>query len=538
MSGSAVLIQHMRRNVVAAIAVFAVLSSAGLAGAPSASAYSVQCNDPVGISCITQYGYTGDSVWGYPVDATGNNCTNYAAFRLSQNGASNPGNLGNAEDWAASAQAKGFAVDGTPQVGAIAQWDHGSAYAPSLGHVAYVEEVTDTDIMLSDSNFEGGSKRWRVSPGDKFWPSNFIHIKDVPPPVVDPPNPVQRPSCSPVTTVLAYGAATAIQLTCGGESVKYVAPSAPAHGTIANFDADSGRLTYTPAAGYSGPDSFTFAASNAGGTSDQATATITVLPPKPTCSPVTKLVLAGTPTAMQLTCSGQAITYLAPSAPAHGMIGAFNATTGTLTYTPAAGYAGPDSFTFAASNAGGNADVATVGITISAPPVVSNLRANSLCVKAVRLNGAPEAGASGLSLSYTLDQSAQVVYELYRRDDSTRHKHCPQHATGHTQDTFTPLGSITGGGAPGENSVVVGSSMSARRANPARTRLGQTLRAGRHRVRLAQITNGRALAPGTYILFVSATNAFAQRSNTAHAKFFALGNRPPRYVHAVRSVSR
>ena len=33
--------------------------------------------------------------------------------------------------------------------------------------------------MLSDSNYQGGSKRWRVSPSDRQWPSNFLHIKDV-----------------------------------------------------------------------------------------------------------------------------------------------------------------------------------------------------------------------------------------------------------------------------------------------------------------------------------------------------------------------
>ena len=128
---------------------------------------------------IAQYGYTGASVWGYPVDGAGNNCTNYAAFRLSRNGASNAGNLGNAGDWASNAGAKGFAVNGVPAVGAIAQWNFGSAYAPQFGHVAYVEEVTASDIALSDSNWQGGSKRWRVSRGDRQWPSNFLHIRDV-----------------------------------------------------------------------------------------------------------------------------------------------------------------------------------------------------------------------------------------------------------------------------------------------------------------------------------------------------------------------
>lgn len=163
---------------VAAVVLFALVGAVPALVPSSASAYSVLCNQS-GIGCISQYGYTGQSVWGYPVDVKGNNCTNYAAFRLSRNGASNPGNFGNAGDWAGNASAKGFPVNGTPAVGAIAQWNYGSAYAPSYGHVAYVEEVTGSDILLSDSSWNGGSKQWRVKPGEVQWPSNFLHIRDV-----------------------------------------------------------------------------------------------------------------------------------------------------------------------------------------------------------------------------------------------------------------------------------------------------------------------------------------------------------------------
>lgn len=149
-----------------------------LTSAPQhAGAYAVDCQS-ASISCISNTGYSGRSVWGYPVDAAGNNCTNYAAFRLAQNGAANPGNLGNAGDWAGSARAKGFAVNGNPALGAIAQWNYGSAYAPSFGHVAYVEAWDGSTLTLSDSNWQGGSRRWRVSPGERYWPNNFLHIKD------------------------------------------------------------------------------------------------------------------------------------------------------------------------------------------------------------------------------------------------------------------------------------------------------------------------------------------------------------------------
>ena len=125
--------------------------------ATPASAYTNVCRDTTGIDCIRSTGYLGASTWGHPVDASGNNCTNYAALRAAENGASNPGNLGNARDWDNKAAGYGIRVDTTPVVGAIAQWEANSGYAGSYGHVAYVESVTSTSIRVSESNWQGGS---------------------------------------------------------------------------------------------------------------------------------------------------------------------------------------------------------------------------------------------------------------------------------------------------------------------------------------------------------------------------------------------
>ncbi|WP_217924983.1 CHAP domain-containing protein [Miltoncostaea oceani] len=139
---------------------------------------TIDCNQ-AGIGCISQFGYTGVSTWGYPVDPAGNNCTNYVAFRLARNGATNPGRLGDAHEWAANAAAKGFAVNQTPAVGSVAWFSASSSWAPGTGHVAYVEAVSGGTLSLSDSNYQGGSKRWRVSAGEAAYPNGFIHIKDV-----------------------------------------------------------------------------------------------------------------------------------------------------------------------------------------------------------------------------------------------------------------------------------------------------------------------------------------------------------------------
>jgi hypothetical protein len=335
-----------------------------------------------------------------------------------------------------------------------------------------------------------------------------------------------KPSCTTVNVTVSAATPTAIQLSCAGQAMTYSA-AAPMHGTITGLDASTGTLTYTPAGGYTGPDSFSFRASNAGGDADGATVSISVVPPKPSCAAVAAVVATGTPTAMILSCGGQTLTYSA-SAPTHGAITGFDPAAGTLTYTPTPGYTGPDSFTFGASNAGGASDRVIAQITIATPPAITSFRARSSCVTSARMRTKPTRGKGGLAFSYTLNQRAEVLYVLYRRDRSPQRRQCPRSASGHTQDTFTQIGTLTGSGDQGSNAVVIASSRSARAAAPRPMQLRRTMRAGRHRVTLAAITANRVLAPGTYVVIATATNAGGQRSAPRHAKFFALAGNSAR----------
>ena len=173
-------------SVITALSIMAmVIVVGGLASSASAAPAGWYCYATNSQSCVSQFGYGGQSVWGYPVDAYGNNCTNYAASRLNQNGVANPGNLGNASTWAGNAAAKGISVDHTPAVGAIAQW-------VSANHVAYVDWVSPdgTQIAVSESGYgaAGGYPSMtgrsvinatgsNPSSNDPTWPSNFIHFQ-------------------------------------------------------------------------------------------------------------------------------------------------------------------------------------------------------------------------------------------------------------------------------------------------------------------------------------------------------------------------
>ncbi len=87
----------------------------------------------------------------------------------------------------------------------------------------------------------------------------------------------QPPTCNAISKSTAFGQPAALSLGCTGQgSLTYSIVSAPSNGATSNLDAGAGTLTYTPTAGFSGTDELTFRASNDGGDSNIATATITV----------------------------------------------------------------------------------------------------------------------------------------------------------------------------------------------------------------------------------------------------------------------
>jgi hypothetical protein len=90
----------------------------------------------------------------------------------------------------------------------------------------------------------------------------------------------------------------------------------------------------------------------------------------PSCQDVSASTGYGHALAVQLTCTdsgGAPLTYAIDTSPAHGALGAVNQTTGQLTYTPNAGYAGADSFTYHATSTTGTAPAKTVTITVNPP---------------------------------------------------------------------------------------------------------------------------------------------------------------------------
>ncbi|UHQ25056.1 putative Ig domain-containing protein [Lysobacter sp. 5GHs7-4] len=119
------------------------------------------------------------------------------------------------------------------------------------------------------------------------------------------------PVANPVSATVAYGSsANPITLNItGGIPASVAVASAAAHGTAT---ASGTSITYTPTAGYAGPDSFTYTATNSAGTSALATVTITVSNPSIT-------VTAGDPLTAQIGASySQTFTWNGGTAPYTG----------------------------------------------------------------------------------------------------------------------------------------------------------------------------------------------------------------------------
>src|SRR5207253_2755686 len=162
--------------------------------------------------------------------------------------------------------------------------------------------------------------------------------------------------------------AKAISLTASdvdGDPLTYAVVAAPTHGALSGV---APNLTYTPSAGYFGPDNFTFKAND--GTVDSAVATVSLTVVHVNHAPVaaaqTVTTAEDTAKAIVLTATdvdGDTLTYSVVAGPTHGAV---SGTAPNVTYTPAANYNGPDSFTFKANDGTLNSNIAMVTITVTA----------------------------------------------------------------------------------------------------------------------------------------------------------------------------
>jgi hypothetical protein len=172
-----------------------------------------------------------------------------------------------------------------------------------------------------------------------------------------------------------------------GDTITAELVSIPAAGTL-DLQPD-GSFTYTAGAGFAGSDTFTYQASDGFLVSEVATVRIAAAdyhyPPvahaqdlQTTEDLPVDLVLSGSD------LDSPELTYAVASGPLHGIL---SGSPPELTYEPAAGYYGPDQFTFTASD----------GFTTSAPATVS--------ITVVHVNQPPVGGPD----EFTIEQSGLLM---------------------------------------------------------------------------------------------------------------------------------
>ncbi len=151
------------------------------------------------------------------------------------------------------------------------------------------------------------------------------------------------------------------------EALMIMSTTQPAHGTVTV----AGTIaTYTPAANYKGPDSFTYVARDAGGLTSTANVTIAVTNVNDVPVGIADLVTTNEDTvalidaaANDMDADGDPLTVTTASQPAHGLTAVVN---GKIEYTPALNYFGMDAFTYSATDGNGGTATAMVTITVGA----------------------------------------------------------------------------------------------------------------------------------------------------------------------------
>ncbi|MFI4973113.1 MAG: Ig-like domain-containing protein [Caulobacterales bacterium] len=233
------------------------------------------------------------------------------------------------------------------------------------------------------------------------------------------------PAASASSQTVANNVATPIAVSLSGGVASSIAiVTQTAHGTLS---VNGASVTYTPTAGYTGADSFTYKALNAGGVSSNATVTLTVAAPtlasvSPTAAASSQTVAKNSSSdAIALSLSGGLATGITvTTGPGHGT---YSLSGATLSYTPTSGYTGSDSISYKATNAAGASSIVAVTLTVATPG------ASAPTANAVSTVVAPDSTANNVVLNIAGTVTSVSVFAN------------PTHGTvavNGTQITYTP----------------------------------------------------------------------------------------------------
>ena len=299
---------------------------------------------------------------------------------------------------------------GALSVSAVGPASHGTTSITASGQVRYAPAA----------NYNGGDG-FDYTVADGAGATDTGHVTVTVTPGNDPPvavaDAVTTPEDTPVTFVPA-----ANDTDIDGDALAVTAIGSPAAGT-AVLNAN-GTVTYTPLADVNGTDAFDYTVSDGAGGSATGTITVTISAVNDPPSAAAKTVTTNYQTATSITLTGADtetcdLAFTIVSQPAHGKLGSIGnklcvtllppySDGATVTYTPNAGYSGPDSFTYRTSDGQLTSSPATVSITVK--PAVElhigdldgsrTLQSTTWTAKVVlRVDNASHAAVSGVTVS-------------------------------------------------------------------------------------------------------------------------------------------
>jgi len=242
-------------------------------------------------------------------------------------------------------------------------------------------------------------------------------------------SPFDGPTANPDSYSLPAGQAYSVSAAdgvlandTGSEPLTVSSHTAPSHGSL-TLNSD-GSFTYTPNAGYSGPDSFTYVAEDPyGRTSSSTTVSLAVLPAPQDQTYTTDVNTAYSQSAPGLLsgAAGSSLSVAANTAPGHGTVSV--GSTGSFLYTPQTNWSGIDSFQYTVEDSSSQtasatatidvlpsvqshtySTVGTTPLSVAAPGVLSSDVGTAL---SATLKTAPGHGSVGIdangSFTYTAD---------------------------------------------------------------------------------------------------------------------------------------
>jgi hypothetical protein len=145
-------------------------------------------------------------------------------------------------------------------------------------------------------------------------------------------------------------------------------------------------FTYTPGANFHGSDSLTFRVNDGSHDSNTSTVNITVNPVNDAPSADSQSVTTNSNTPVSITLSGSDLetaaanlTFEVTANPSHGSLSGSGA---SLTYTPAANYAGADSFSFTVHDSGDESSAPTTSVSATVAITVNDTVAPAVAAPA------------------------------------------------------------------------------------------------------------------------------------------------------------